>query len=233
MGRYSKHELLVAEIVEKYADILGDVTMSPDVVIVDRLAERWLGRTTWSPKRPDTTTIEIQASVLGDHRTLERVLAHEMVHHWEMTHMTPVDLAMLKHRMRLPAHGEKFRQGAARVNAAAGDGFVTTTSDQSYVKAESKKPYYLLLVPTFGYISREESVRRPLGYAWAVKIGDQARFKVEKVLAQGGKLVRTTNPSFTRGPKIQRFGGVSIPDAGTEDAAEIARLFTEGEPAGF
>ena len=231
MSDRGSYKPIIDEIVRKCAEILGDVESEPEIVFVDRLSELWLGQTVWSPKNPNTTTIELQTSVLKDDRTLERVLAHEMIHHWEMIHLTDTERTMLRYGTRPPSHGERFMRGAALLNSVLGENFVTRTSDQSYVKIGKTKPYYLLIIPTPGYIPRTESARRPFGYAWAVKIGDQARLKVEEVLASGGKLVHTTDPRWTDGPKIQRFGGMAIPSLGTDESAELARLATTSETA--
>ena len=84
----------------------------------------WLGRATCHPRVRDRTLIEVQHRLLADPRTLERVVAHEMVHHWQAAQdPTGTD----------PDHGPKFLEGAAIINRKKGRGFVT-----EYVKVPKK-----------------------------------------------------------------------------------------------
>ncbi len=225
--RYEEHAAMLAELVDKYAGILGFSGPSPHIDIADNLGSDWLGITELSLRDPTTTTITLQARILDDPLTCEKVLAHEMVHHWEMMSLGVSDLVRLKMGIKPPSHGESFHQGAAIINAVMGEGFVTVSSDKSYVLARNARPFYLLIVPTRGYVSARDAVEMPYGYAWAVRITPVNREKVDRVLAEGGKLIRTIDDQWTSGSKIQRWGKISIPKVGTAQAFELVRLFEE------
>lgn len=220
---------MLQELVDKYADILGFDSPRPHIDIADNLGSRWLGVTELSTRDLTTTTMTLQARILDDPLTCEKVLAHEMVHHWEFMHLDERALALLKIGIRPTSHGESFHRGAAIINAVMGEGFVTVTSDQSYVLTKNTRAFYLLIVPTAGYLSRRDGAQQPYGYAWAARITSVNRQKVDRVLAEGGKLIRTTDDRWTNGVKIERWGKISIPPAGTEQAVELTRLF-ENEP---
>lgn len=227
--RYESYFPVLDELVEKYADILGFDGPKPHLEIADNLGSDWLGITSMSMRDPTTTTITLQARILDDPVTCEKVLAHEMVHHVEMMNLDAGDLVRLKMGIKPPSHGESFHRGAAIINAVMGDNFVTVASDKSYVLAKNVKPFYLLIVPTAGYVPRHEREFRPYGYAWAARITPVNREKVERVLAEGGKLIRTTDERWVSGAKIARWGKISVPPSGTDDAVELLRLF-ETEP---
>jgi len=97
----------VEDLVDKYMDMLDVVGMTPRVVVRDNLGSKWLGRTVWTPRDPETTVVQLQRSVLDDPGTLERVLAHEMIHHKEMLELTEADKARLKMGIRPPVAKEE------------------------------------------------------------------------------------------------------------------------------
>lgn len=207
--------------VEKYLRILGASGETlPSLRVQDNIASRWLGITHWVASAPKTTTITIQQSVLGDAKTLERIVAHEVVHHVELVTMTPAEIAnqrLLGKRYRI-SHGKRFRQLAGIVNKAVGDpSFVTEASDQSYaVATQRKQPYYLLITAPGRYGPH-------YGFAWAVRPSkDALDWAKEK-----GKIVMTTDAMWTVGAKMKRFGGVSLAKPGSEYEQRL-RLMYEG-----
>lgn len=205
--------------VDKYM-ILLSVDVRPEVHLRSNLGARWLGRCEWRSSRLGTSVIELQRSILADERTLERVLAHEMVHHWEFVNLPEHEIALIRLGHRPPGHGPRFREGAAIVNAVMGEGFVTETSDQEYVKEANTKEFYLLIDRAYG---------DRLGYAWAAKLSPEARKVVEERTAKGAKLVKTTDERFTIGKaKIKKFGGLSIPKEGSETEAVLRALWEGG-----
>jgi hypothetical protein len=217
---------ILDELADRYLGILGFQGPRPNFKIVDNLGSDWLGRTTFSTRNTETTIIEIQASVLDDLPTLERIVAHEIVHHWEfLARMDPRDFLLFKIGIKPPSHGPSFQEGAAMINAVKGDGFVTVGSDRTYVVRKSTRPFYLLITSSRYYVSRRDSERSPFGYAWAARIGPRNREKIDRVLSEGGKLVRIADDRFTHGPRIERWGKIAVPEAGSETAIELARLF--------
>jgi hypothetical protein len=209
-----KHEGKLAVIhrwVVEYARLLG-VTELPKVQIRDNLGSKWLGRMTWQRGKPNV--MEIQASVLGDDATLERIVAHEMCHHVEFLGFTEAEIKAIKHGIRPASHGSRWQELAAKVNAARGAGFVTKTSDQSYAVSTEAKPYFMLIAHYDG---------STLGYAIAVRISPRQRSFMDRRLAEGAKLIQTTDATWAKG--AAKIGaGWSIPRE-PEARAKLEMLF--------
>lgn len=189
--------------VEKYMDVLGILRARPVPVIKIRnnLGAIWHGRTLWKSTSPDTTIVELQKSILADERTLERVIAHEMVHHRDLLSMSPATLALMKLGIYPQEHGKSFLEGAARINAVMGANFVHIKSDKEFAASPNEKDFYVLI--------RTDPIR----YAWAARISPQMRDWIKDVTSRhpGTKLVVTKDDRWTRGAKIKRWGGESRP----------------------
>lgn len=199
----------------KYMGILRVRGERPVVKIRNNLGSQWLGRDTWSPSRPHTTLLEVQASIVGDERSLERVIAHEMIHHRDALAISANEIALLKIGIKPESHGATFREGAARINAIMGPDFVTTVSDKEYKHAPSGKEFFVLITP----FSRDR-----LGWNWAARIGPKAQDWVDRKIGEGSRLVRTTDPRWTYGAKIVRYGGYSLPTR-DDDVALLRELY--------
>ena len=203
--------------VTRYMDLLGVAGERPVVELRDNLGSRWLGRSTWSSRRPHTTLLELQRSIAGDDRTLERVVAHEVIHHRDALALSEVDRALLAVGVRPESHGASFREGAARVNAVTGPGFVTEVSDREYRRAPSQRSFLVLITPLPG---------GRLGWTWAARLGDQASGWVDELAARGSRLVRTTDDRWARGRRIVRYGGYSVP-RDEEEAGLLRRMYDD------
>jgi hypothetical protein len=213
---------LIDDLIDKYMRMLSIDGAKPIVVVKTRIGASWLGRDRWTSRMPHTTTMELQRSIVGDPRTLERVVAHEMVHHRDHLALTPEQIELVKLGIKPDSHGASFLQGAAVVNAVMGPDFVTKMSDQGYVQAPPERDLYLLIVPLREYGGR-------LGFAWAARLSPEALSVVAKRALEGGKLVRTRDRRWTNSrAKIRRFGGLSIPDVGSPLAAELRVLYDRG-----
>jgi hypothetical protein len=191
----------------------------PDVVLRDNVGSPWLGR--WTVKvrvnSSDRPVIEIQRRVLSDPRTLERVIAHEVVHHVDYLNMDPSDLELLKIGIRLPAHGDSFRHLASIVNARMGEGFVTEKSDKEYVVAPSGRRILLLIAP---------ASHGRLGWQWATRLGPKALEWVQRRTAEDARLVEAVDDRWTYGPRIEAWKGWAIPP--DEETANMLRELYEG-----
>ena len=108
----------------------------PVFKIRNNVASKWLGMTKW-PRGSKNTTIEIQKSILDDEKTLHRVLIHELVHHWVFM-TSPTD----------HGHDGPWRVKADELNKILGPGYISQTSDESYVK--NGKEYFLVIYPDRG-----------------------------------------------------------------------------------
>jgi len=132
----------VRNYVDKYMRILRVPGDRPRVWIHNDPEAHWFGRTTWDTQRPREAVLELQERLFqhgGKH--LERVVAHELVHHRDFRAMSEKQIAQIGAGSipNVPSkHEASFDEGAARINAIMGRGFV--------VREESAKklPAYLL-----------------------------------------------------------------------------------------
>lgn len=210
----------IRSLVRTYLEILGiDAVEEPDVVLQHDTGSRWLGRWSmkWRAGLPGRPVIQIQRSVLSDPRTLERVVAHEVVHHVQYLQMDPAELQLVKLGFRPVGHGPEFHRLAALVNERVGENFVTEKSDQEYVVAPSGRRILLLISPT--------RVGR-LGWQWATRLGPKAREWVERKTAEGARLVESFDDNFvwTSGPRIEAWKGWAMP-SGEEEEEKLKDLY--------
>jgi hypothetical protein len=203
--------------VTKYTGILGITGDLPVVKIRDNLGSKWLGRVTWVPSRPHTTVLELQRAILGDEPTLERVIAHEMIHHRDALAISDNEVVLLRFGINPESHGASFREGASRINAVMGPDFVTERSDKEYKKSASRKEFVVLITPIH---------KGKLGWSWAARLGPKATDWVAERVAGGSRLVSTSDERWARGAKIVRYGGYSMP-RDPEEAAMLKELFDQ------
>lgn len=211
----------IDRLVDKYMRMLAIRGKPPIVHVRTRLGASWLGRTRWTSRMPETSTIELLTNILGDPSTLERVLAHEMIHHKNFLEMTPGEIEMAKLGLAPPPHGPNFQRDAAHVNTIMGQDFVTTMSDREtgHVVAPPAREFFLLIAPL-------HERTRQLGYAWAGRLSPEAKAIVAEKVAQGGKLLTTRDPQWASGrAKIRRFGGLSVPKEGSPRESELRALY--------
>jgi hypothetical protein len=209
-------------VIEKYGDFFYvEREHLPQVEVRNNLGSKWYARTVWHPSRPTTSTIQIQKVALEDERTLERIVAHEMIHHVNFLRMSAAERAALKHHRGFLSddHGRKFHEMAALVNAEMGDGFVTERSDEDFEVAANDKTFFILIEPVMS--------GKMLGWSWAAKLSKQAEEEVQRRTSHLDDvvLVQTTDERFTKGVKIKRYGGCSVPKPGSEDAATLQELY--------
>lgn len=212
------------DFVDKYARMLG---VSPSAVLLtwkDNLGARALGKARWSTSAPQQVVFELQRAIASDARTLERIIAHEMVHAALFLSMTPAEIAQAKlhnwpFRLQFRnGHGPAFVELAARVNVVMGKDFVTVGSDQTYALRATSKPYYVLVRPAYG---------DRLGWAWAARLSPDASAEVGRQLESGrGRLALTTDPQWADGrARIKRNGGVALPKEGSEREHALRALY--------
>lgn len=212
----------VWEIVDKYAKFFGvGPDMLPEIEIHDNLGSKWFALTVWHPGRPHTSTIQIQKAALVDAQTVERIIAHEMIHHVNFLRMTAAERAALKHARGTLSddHGKEFLEMAASVNAEMGEGFVSERSDADFKVAPNEKKFFLLIEPVYS--------GRMLGYSWAGKMSKHTMEEIDRRTRNMADivLVETTDVRFTKGVKIKRYGGSSVPKPGSDDAAALEELY--------
>ena len=234
----------VGEAIEKYMAILGvSHYPRPGIQIVDNVGHRWLGLYVYyASDKP--SVIKIQRSILKNQRTLERIVAHEVVHHKNHVETTSEarvrEFALMHLRLgRNDLHGQAFLRDAEVINQAVGDEcFVTVTSDAVDTLDACLKPYTLLIV-VYG-----SGASAHLGYSIAVRPSKAQLDTIQGHLQRndGARVAMTTEPWWAiRAPRIGD-GRFSIPrapydeklralyDAAPQQAAEAtARPLAFGE----
>jgi hypothetical protein len=204
----------------KYAKILGAPGLLPKVKLRNALSAGWFGRLTYRLSDISAAEIELQQCILGDDRTLERVVAHEMVHYDEARSLSAAHISRILDCLQMgikpQEHGEGFLQRADRINKVMGAGFVSVTSDKEFILQPNEKAYFVLIY---------EVIPGRLGWSWAVRISPKAKPWVEKKITEGAKLVRVTDLIWSHGrAKIEKYGAFSIP-SDPEREAKLVELF--------
>jgi SprT-like family len=136
--------------VDKYMDLLQIAGERPRIKISHDSTVNWLGRIEWRTERPHTSIIELQKRLLKNDRHLERTIAHEMVHHRDFLALPKDEIARIAAGTvpSVPSkHSASFLEGASRVNAIMGPGFVVEEEEPEDL------PKYLLAAPRPGDLS--------------------------------------------------------------------------------
>lgn len=226
-------------LIKKYLRILHAEDMAPPVVTIvkAKLGRCWLGLNTWYWSRPHTSLIEIDERITDHAPSLERIFAHEMVHHVEHVRigMEYQPVFQSGNRMEIKRalsfmravgdHGRAFREGAALVNAVMGKDFVTVTSDQSYECAPSQKSFLMLIVPLNAQGSR-------LGFQWGIKPSSKAlKFIQSKLMIEGepsARLVLATGDHWASSGVGFAGRGWSVP-TNPKHVQELRDLYERGQ----
>lgn len=192
----------------------------PEIKFSHRTGAKNLASCSWRPGS-DNTVLEIQRSILADEKTLRRVLAHELIHHWEFLRTDQTTArALARLGLKNDGHGANFEEYAARINAIAGEGYVTKKSDQSY--DTSVAPAYYILVEPHG---------QRYGYTIAIRPSAAQKIVIDhKRQTRIARLFKITDGRFLNGAPIKRHGGFSIP-TNPEHAAALATLYATGKEA--
>ena len=153
---------------------------------------------------------------------MERVVAHEVVHHAQYLRLDPAEFQLVRIGVRPIGHGRSFHEIAALLNERMGEGFVTAKSDQEYVVMPSGRRILLLISPT--RIGR-------LGWQWATRIGPKAHDWVERKISEGARLVEAYDNDFiwTSGPRIEAWKGWALP-SDEEVTARLKELYDSAAP---
>ena len=203
----------------------------PEIKIKDNLGAKWLGQQVCQIGRfnDDFTSksqsiIELQKAILDDDRTLRRVIAHELIHHFQCFHSytlfkaDPEEFRKYNHSLKFNWHGETFKEWADKMNNVLGHNFVTEKSDEEDVLSTPKNFYIVVHPERNGYM-----------YAWFQRKTDQISEQLRKVKEDGKvKVFETNNRRFTRGPVFSKNGTWGVPkDQPTQDLLE--EIYESGE----
>lgn len=97
----------------------------PKFKIVNLPAAKWLGRTTFKSSTPGNTLIEIQKAILDSPDILEKVLHHELIHHWDFLR-NPIDPS--RKQLRRNVHDEVFKRWVRKINQRMGKDYIGITA---------------------------------------------------------------------------------------------------------
>lgn len=201
----------------------------PRIKIVNQMSSHWLGRCSYKPSVDKAnSTIEIQKRVLNDEKSLSRILAHELIHHWEFMvwyghpeHGTKAweDYVRLKKLgIKDVSHGKEFQEWAHKINSVMGNDYVTEKTDLSYV-TELDKEFYLIIVPAVqsGHYA----------YAWAAKPSRDQQAAIQRhIMDRKGRLFMSKDVRFTYGAKVGK--GLSSPTDKNKQE-ELKRIYESGK----
>lgn len=196
----------------------------PKVKLVNKMSARYLARCKWH-QGADNTEIEVQKSVLSDPKSLHRVLAHELIHHWQFLRTDQTDaIAMAKLGLAKmdDGHGQAFMQYAQKINASMGADYVSKKSDQSY--DTSKVPAFYILIQPHGSAQ--------FGYSVAVRPSAKQKLEIEdRIKTRFAKLFKSTDGRlFVGAAPIKKYGGYVAPKNSEGDVATALRdLYTSGK----
>lgn len=188
----------------------------PKFKIVDNPSAKWLGRTIYRSKEPNTSVIELQKSVLNDETTLKRVLMHELIHHYDFTR-NPTDPT--KKDLHRNPHDKFFLDEARRINTRLGRDFVTKVSDRTYLPNATKKEFTVILYDHNG----------KLGYA-SMSYPDSKQNEHLKTLLATNKVrfIKTRDGRFLKGPVFDENAQFAIP-RDLKEQAYLRDLFKKGK----
>lgn len=163
----------------------------PKIDIVNDPHSDWLGRCEIKPHEQNTTLF-LQKRALEDKKTVERIVAHELIHHWDFL-INQND----------EGHGTNFKKMEAKINSVMGKDFVTEKSDMTY-QTVSEQAYYLLITPV--------PHSQKYGFSWAVRPSQEQKEEIKnKVGTEKAKLFKSKDERFLSGEKIRKYGDISIP----------------------
>ena len=200
----------------------------PRIKIANNLKTSWLGRCKYRTGE-DNTWLEIQKKITDDDKTLDRILTHEIIHHWEflvLSRLPTSNTSRLKARQAYTlgdwqsSHGKPFKDWCAKINAVMGKDYVTEKSDGTYALKSLNKDYYVLIAPSPAY--------NRLSWAWAAR-PSATQWGVIKWFKDNrkAKLVKTRDDRFLDGQRIAKNGSMSLPHTGTEDGKTLSGFLQE------
>lgn len=170
----------------------------PVIKIVDDRGPHWLGKCRYAPNElPGNCTILIQKKILGDSETLDRVMAHELIHHLEYM-LTSQTQNVRTMRWTTRGHGQFFHEWERRINSQVGKDWINESSDSSYVLTDESRP--ALIVIRKMYNDR-------LVWSWMVRPSAGQKEELKRLEHEAGaKVFRSTNSVLMTGPKFAKWG---------------------------
>lgn len=228
---------VAARLVDKYLAILGWSGPKPAIKLSGPLGVRWAGRChsrTYrvfgsangmaTVTREVRTTVELHRKVLGNARTMERVIAHEVVHH--VQYHTPGGGSRVN-----GGHGPDFLAMAETINAVAGKDFVTVRCGEDYEIDHTTRAFYVLVQPVLKVQGGEVTHNGEYMCAWAPTLNERVlREVVWRRDTRQARVFMTREGWIAQAKQMGRgrLSGVSS-FAGAEAQETLRKLYHEGE----
>jgi len=201
----------------------------PRIKISNAITSKDLGQCRYV-RGDHTTLITIQKKIVDDGRTLDRILTHELVHHWEFLVLEqwrgkqPPDSKIARALQRYPnsrqSHGKPFLDWAAKINTVMGKDYVSVVSDSTYV-ISLDKDYFVLISPSPAYNNR-------LMWSWAVRpSATQWQIIKFRIGEYKSKLFKTRDDRFMGGPRIKKGGVMAVPHTASEEGKAMEAVLQE------
>ncbi len=197
---------------KKHLAILGVPDMAlPTFEVVTRTGARWAGQCQWKYIWP-TCNIRVQSYMAGDERSLERVVAHEVIHH-------VLFMQYGKHAVRIN-HGGEFLVHMRVLNDVLGADFVTTSCGDDYTRTPSRTAITLLM-------HRKPGAIKP-SISWYVRQTPRVIRIVQAMLVQGWE-VRVANTDKVAWTSYPRTGSRYYATPTDDMMPEVAQLWERGQ----
>lgn len=161
----------------------------PEVKLVKKLGVGWLARDVWHPATPDTTTLEVNVLLIESEEQLDRIIAHEVIHHYTFVVLKYGKLS--GGMAKALGHGPEFKKWAAKINSVKGADYVTEKSDQ--ISTTEVPEFFVLL---------KEVRPGTLGWAWAKRPSAKQQEAIKALQGKGWRLTKSTMYELSYGPTI-------------------------------
>lgn len=175
----------------------------PSFKIARHTHVKWLGNTKakWVEDSDPVITVYIQKSILGDEKTLHRVLAHEMIHVWQYQTIDIKKEKELPKYAQTDFHGKTFEDMAAKMNAEYGKDYVNKTSDMSYIES-GQMEFYILIQP---HDDKRYGVTR------FVRPSKKQKEEIKKRIGtKDAHVFKTKDSMFEGATPVKKYGGYSV-----------------------
>lgn len=201
-ARYTTSKATAERIIRKYlATFWGDDNLPvPEIKLVKRMGVGWVARDVWRKGQPNTT-MEINVHLVESDDQLEKVVAHELIHHWQFL------------KEGRAGHEGSFKTWMQKINAKKGADFVTKDSNEITTQE----------VPEFFVLIKEVKPGQ-YGWMWAKRPSKKQQEAIKVFQERGWKLTKSKKYELSYGPKISPRGGYSVTHH-PELEAELERLW--------
>lgn len=138
----------------------------PDVKLKNNLNPKWLARHVCFNTNRGNSNIEVQKSILDDDRTIRRVIAHELIHHWQCfkekddKSFNPAYHRAMRAIGKDTGHGESFEMWAKKINCYDDQTEILTYNGWKLFKDIRKREVVATLSPELNILQWQKITRK-------------------------------------------------------------------------